>query len=107
MSVAGIWWGQNSGAVAVGREVLVKLVDVESVDVADDVSAELRDVHVTEVYVLTADGVNRAGAALHRPVALVFVPHVKVSFRGSGRCWRPMRLTWKPKPRKHQSIFPC
>lgn len=41
MSVAGVWWGKNSGAMAVGREVLVKLVDVESVDGADDVGAEL------------------------------------------------------------------
>lgn len=41
MSVAGIRWGQNSGAVAVGREVLVKLVDIKYVYGADDISAEL------------------------------------------------------------------
>lgn len=41
MSVACVRRGQNSGAVAVGREVLVELMDVESVHGADDVSAEL------------------------------------------------------------------
>lgn len=107
MSVAGVWWGKNSGAMAVGREVLVELVDVKSVDGADDVGAELWDVHVTEVNVLTGGGRNRAGDAVQGPMAVVFVPHVKVGFRCSWRCWRSMRLTWKPKPRKHQSILMC
>ena len=35
--------------VAVGREVLVKLVDVKGLDVGDDIAAELTDVHVAEV----------------------------------------------------------
>lgn len=65
-------------------------MDVKSVYGAYDVTAELRDVNVTEVNVLAAGGRNRA---IHRAVTLMFGPHVKVGFRGSRRCWRSMRLT--------------
>lgn len=75
VSVSGLRRGQQGGAVAVGRQILVELVDVEPVDGADDVGAQLRDVHVAEVDVLTAAGRSRTrGAALQRPQALVFVP---------------------------------
>ena len=75
-------------------------MDVESVDGVDDVGAELGDVHVAEVNVLTAPA-----AALCRPMALMFVPCVQVSLRGSGRRWRSVRLTWTATSRKHQLMF--
>lgn len=40
--------------MAVEREVLVKLVHVKGLHVADDISAELRDVYIAEVDVLPA-----------------------------------------------------
>lgn len=84
--------------MAVWRQVLVELVNVEGVDGADDVSAELRDVDVTEVDVLTVGRRSSAGAhCVHRLTALVFGSHVQVCLRGGGRCWRPVRLTWNAK----------
>lgn len=68
-------------------------MDVESIYGADDISAEVRDVHVTEINVLAAGGRNRA--ELHRLVALVLGPLVKVCFWGSGRCWKSVRVTCK------------
>lgn len=49
--------------MAVGREVLVELVDIEGLDVGDDIAAQLADVHVTEVNVeLSPNGTIRQGA---------------------------------------------
>lgn len=92
VSVGGaICRGEESGAV--GREVLVELVDVEGLDGADDVGAELGDVHDTEVDVLTAP--CGGGRGVCGTLTLVFVPHVEVCFWSSWRRWRSVRLTWK------------
>lgn len=40
--------------MTVERKVLVKLVNVEGLHIADDISAELRDVYIAEVNVLPA-----------------------------------------------------
>lgn len=95
VGLAAVWRGQKNGAVAVGGQVLVELVDVESANGGDDVGAELGDVQVAEVNVLPPNGGGGAGAAVP-----VFVPHVRVRFRGCGWRWRSVRLTWKPKPRE-------
>lgn len=47
--------------MAIKREVLVKLMHIKGLHVADDISAELRDVNVAEVNVLPA-AVNEATA---------------------------------------------
>lgn len=91
--------------MAAGRKVLVELVHVECVHGADDVRAELGDVHVAEVDVLTAGGRHGAVAAICRPVAVVFVCHVDFSFRGGGRCWRSVRVTWTPQRKKYHNKY--
>lgn len=49
--------------MAIGREVLVKLVDIEGLNMGDDIAAQLADVHVTEVNVeLSPTGTIRQGA---------------------------------------------
>lgn len=58
--------GIGRAGMPVGREVLVKLVDIEGLDVGDDVAAQLANIHVTEVNVeLTSTGAigQRAEAA--------------------------------------------
>lgn len=40
--------------MTVERKVLVKLMNVESLNIADDISAELRDVYIAKVNVLPA-----------------------------------------------------
>lgn len=52
MHMVGVRRGEESRAVAVWRQVLVQLMDVKSIDVADDICAEFWDVHVAEVNVL-------------------------------------------------------
>lgn len=77
--------------VTVQREVLVELVDVEGLDVADDVGAELGDVHVAEVYVLPV--------AVDKTAAFVFEVRlgsvVQVCFGGSGRSRWSMSLSYR------------
>lgn len=68
--------------MAVEREVLVKLVHVEGLHVADDISAELRDVDVAKVDVLPV-AVNETAAFVFQ---ILFQPVVQVGFRSSG--WR-------------------
>lgn len=74
--------------MAVEREVLVKLVHVEGLHVADDISAELRDVYVAEVDVLPA--------AVDETTAFVFQillhPVVQICFGSSGWCRGAMGL---------------
>lgn len=85
--------------MAVWRQVLVELADVESINGADDVGTEFGNVHVTEVKVLTVGGKNRTAAAAHL-VGAMFTPCEQLGFRGSGRCWRSMRLTWENRQRE-------
>lgn len=68
--------------MAVKREVLVELVHVKGLHVADDVGAELGDVHVTEVDVLPA-AVDEAATFVFQ---ILLHAVVKVRFRGRGRC---------------------
>lgn len=85
--------GQARSCVAVERKVLVKLVHVEGLHVADDVGAELRDVHVAEVDVLPATAGFQQAAALMFQVLLGAVMVVQVRLRsGRGRRWS-VRLT--------------
>lgn len=72
--------------VAVGGQVLVKLVDVEGLDVGDDVAAQLADVHVAEV-----DGGLSAPLGQGAPLSLqVSLAGLHVGF-GGGR-WRRWAL---------------
>ena len=68
--------------MAVQREVLVELVHIEGLHVADDVGAELGDVHVTEVDVLPV-AVDQTTAFVFR---ILLRSVMKVGFRGRGRC---------------------
>lgn len=70
---AAAWLRCSGRAQAAGREVLVKLAHVEPVHGADDVCAELRDVHMAEVDVLAVRRGRRAAAAVWVPLAVVFV----------------------------------
>lgn len=74
--------------MAVEREVLVKLVHIEGLHVADDISAELRDVYVAEVDVLPV-AVNKTTAFMFQ---IRLHPVVQVCFGSSGRCWGTMGL---------------
>lgn len=66
------------GRMAIQRQILVKLVDVEGLHVADHLTAQFRDVHIAEVDVLSP--------AFHQtaPFMLQFLlaPVVKVRLRG-------------------------
>lgn len=66
--------------MTVQREVLVKLVDVEGLHIADDISAELRDVYVAEVDVLPV-AVNKAAAFVFK---VLLRSMVQVCFGGGG-----------------------
>lgn len=68
--------------MAVEREVLVKLMHIEGLHVADDISAELRDVNVAEVNVLPV-AVNEATAFVFQ---ILLYPVVQVCFGSCG--WR-------------------
>lgn len=74
--------------MAVEGEVLVKLVHVEGLHVADDISAELRDVYVAEVNVLPV-AVNKTTAFMFQ---ILLHPVVQVCFGSSGRCRGTMGL---------------
>lgn len=74
--------------MAVEREVLVELVHVEGLHVADDISAELRDVDVAEVDVLPAT-VNKTAALV---LQILLHPVVQVCFGSGGWCGGTMRL---------------
>lgn len=74
--------------MAVEREVLVELVHVEGLHVADDVGAELGDVHVTEIDVLPA-AVDQTAAFVFQ---ILLRSMMKVRFRGRGRCGGPVGL---------------
>lgn len=94
--MASIGWRESCGSVAVWCEVLVKLAHVKSVDGPNDISAEVCDVYITEVDVLTAGW--RDGASVRRSGNLAF------GFWCTRRCWRSIRLTWKPEIQKYQQI---
>ena len=74
--------------MAVEREVLVELVHVEGLHVADDISAELRDVDVAEVDVLPA-AVNKTAALV---LQILLHPVVQVCFGSGGWCGGTVRL---------------
>ena len=74
--------------MAVEREVLVELVHVEGLHVADDISAELRDVDVAEVNVLPA-AVNKTAALV---LQILLHPVVQVCFGSGGWCGGTVRL---------------
>lgn len=74
--------------MAVKREVLVKLMHIEGLHVADDISAELRDVNVAEINVLPA-AVDEATAFVFQ---ILLHPVVQVSFGSRGRRRWTMRL---------------
>ena len=80
----------GQGRVAVEGQVLVELVDVEGVHVPDDLTAQLGDVHVAEVNVLTPT-VHQAAAF---QLQLLLAPVVQVSLGGCGRGGRPVGLPW-------------
>lgn len=61
---AAAWLRCSGRAQAAGREVLVELAHVKPVHGADDVCAELRDVHMAEVDVLAVRRGRRAVAAV-------------------------------------------
>lgn len=88
---AAAWLRCSGRAQAAGREVLVKLAHVEPVHGADDIGAELRDVHMAEVDVLA---VGRGHGAV------VFVGHMNFSFRSRGRRWRSVRMAWTEKSQR-------
>lgn len=72
--------GGRHPRVAVGRQVLVKLVDVEGLDVGDDVAAQLTDVYVAEV-----DGGLSAPLWQGAPLSLqVSLARLHVGFGGGG-----------------------
>ena len=68
--------------MAVEREVLVELMHIKGLHVADDISAELRDVDVAEVDVLPA-AVNKATALVFQ---ILLHPVVQICFGSSGWC---------------------
>jgi glycerate-2-kinase len=79
--------------VAIEGQVLVKLVDIEGVHVADDFTAELRDVHIAEVDVLTPAVHQTAPFQLQ----LLLAPTggvVQVCLGGGGRGGRSVGLAW-------------
>lgn len=67
---------------AVQRQVLVELAHVERAHAADDVAAELRDVQIAEVDVLSC-------VLRHTLRALMLI-----GLRGGRRRWRPVCLNW-------------
>lgn len=77
------------GRVTVEGQVLVKLVDVEGLHVADDLAAQLGDVHVAEVDVLPT--AFRQATAL--VLQLLLAPVVKVRLGGRGRGGGSVSLT--------------
>lgn len=84
--------------MAVEREVLIKLVHIEGLYVADDISAEFRDVYVAEVDVLPV-AVNKTTAFM---LQILLHPVVQVCFGSSGWGRRAMGLPWKESLRnKH------
>lgn len=68
--------------MAVEREVLVKLMHIKGLHVADDISAELRDVDVAEVNVLPA-AVNKTTAFMFQ---ILLHPVMQICFGSSGWC---------------------
>lgn len=81
--------------MAVEREVLVKLMHVEGLHVADDISAELRDVYITEVDVLST-AVNQTTAFMFK---ILLHPVVQVCFGSCGWCRRTVGLPCKENMR--------
>lgn len=70
------------------RKVLVKLVHIEGLHIADDISAELRDVHIAKVDVLPA-AVNQTTAFMFQ---ILLDPVVQVCFGSSWWCRGTMGL---------------
>lgn len=81
--------------VTIGRQVLVKLVDIEGLDVGDDVTTQLADVHVPEVDVELAARALLQGAALTLQVGLA---RSQVCFGGGRWCrWALGLACWSKK----------
>lgn len=83
--------------MAVQREVLVELMHIEGLHVADDIGAELRDVHVAEVDVLPA-AVDEATGFVFQ---ILLDAMVQVCFRSGGRCRWTMGLPFKENNRNN------
>lgn len=75
--------------MTIGREVLIKFIDVKSLDVRDDIAAEFANVHISEVNVggLPSSFLQRAPFSLQ-----VLLARLDVSFRGSRRGRWALRL---------------
>lgn len=93
-------WGRGAWHVAVKREVLVELVNIKGLHVADDIGAQLVDVHITEVNVLPA----AVGKAAPFVLQILLNSVVEVCFRGGGWCRWSMRLPWKEKSQQKVNI---
>lgn len=98
--LAGLAMGGRDPGVAVGREILVKLIDVKGLNVGDDVAAELTNVHVSEVDVGRLPSSFLQGAPFPFQVLLT---GLHICFRGSGRGRWPLRLSC----RKHKRNGIC
>lgn len=72
----------------VQREVLVKLMNIKGLHVADDISAQLTDVHIAEVNVLPA-AVGKAAAFV---LQVLLNSMMEICFGGGGWCRWSMRL---------------
>lgn len=89
--------------MAIEREVLVKFVNVKGLHIADDISAELRDVYIAEVNVLPA-AVNKTTAFVFQ---ILFHPVVQVCFRSSGWCRWTVGLPWKIYKSEKKNVKVC
>lgn len=79
--------GRHPG-VAIGRQILIKFVDIEGLDVGDDIATQLADVHVAEV-----DGGLSAPLRQGAPLSLqVSLARLHVGFGGGGRRRRTLGL---------------
>lgn len=72
---------------------------VEGLHIADDVGAELGDVHVAEVDVLSAAVQQAPSLVLH----VLFAPVVEVRFGGGGGCGWTVGLALRMVKQKHVS----
>lgn len=77
-------------SMAVRRQVLIKLVNIEASHVGDDIAAQLTNVHSSKIDVELA-----TTALLHGPPLTLQVSFAggKVCLRGGRGCWRTLWLT--------------